>query len=277
LNRAALVVLGFALEAHAQPVSIVQVTIDTDCRAAAQSEITVVLTVGEQTVRFPAQKDTDGFWRGKYVDKEHPNVRTFPADRAMASLRLNGLRTGCEASTPSENGAKEDIAAFTFGCKRRKVHDIAIQTDGPIKIDYRRWSALENCQNERDHGTFTAGTLQAIPDIWVPDEEVRLLLNWDKPNPLDPGLLVFSHDSTGTDFPLFSPDPTNPELFIFLDKRGHAHRQKVGDPLPLDLEFVVNTLANQRFKKRVDNAPNSRLANQERLKGKLKTLTLVVK
>jgi hypothetical protein len=273
--RAALVALLFALEAQARPVSKVEIAIDS-CGIPTPDKIRVVLTVGKHSVILTAKLDTaDGFWKGEYPgDKKQP-IKTFEVDHAMASLRLDGFRTTCDDNPIAlQNKEKEDIAKFTFKCSDRPVKSVKIQTDAPIKLDYRRMS--DECPKEVELESFDKSTSFPIPSLWVPGEEFRLLLNWDDTNSSDPGLLLFSLKGDHTGLPVFWLDSSSDRGVMYLDEHDRPRALKGGVPLSLPLDRVVDTLAKQRAAINGDNSKNDRIKNDTRLRGKLKTLALAV-
>jgi hypothetical protein len=268
-----IVAFVFALEAQAKPVSKVEIGIDNQCRIPLPDRIRVVLTVGKQTVAFTAKLDNaDGLWKGDYpVDEQHPIVKTFQTDHAMASLRLDGFRTYCQTPIASENKEKEDVARFSFVCSELPARSVEVETDGPIKVDYRR--KFKGCPKDGELESFETSVSFPIPKLLVPGEEFRLLFNWDKPNPLDPGLLLFSVDANEKDLPVFWLDS---KRIMYRDEYDHPHELKGGASLPLPLDHIVNILAKQRSAINGDNSKSGRINDELRLRGKLKTLTLAV-
>jgi hypothetical protein len=152
---------------------------------------------------------------------------------------------------------------------------VEVHTDEPIKLAYRRKS--KDCPKEAELESFDKSTSFPVPSLWVPDEEFRLLLDWDNSNTLDPGLLVLSLDRNHKDRPVFWLDPPNSRRVMYFDEYDRPQELKSGESLPLPVENVVNILAKQRSALNGNNSGKARNSDDERLKGKLNTLTLAVK
>lgn len=235
-----LLIITCAPLAEAQVTSKVLVAMEEPCSSTAPNKIIVVLTVGNQTVRFLAKRaDSSGAWVGERVDK-----KTFPADRAKASLRLNGSRTGCERSFAAIE-EKEDVAKFIFRCDRRGVRSVNITTNGPVDAVYARKNA--GCPEETEKADFVSGsTAEPVTDVWVPGEELSLRLSSSTLGSQDRGLLVFSLDPAGRNWPLFSPDPDDSALLLF-DNGGRRQKKKSVKALTLKRSEIATLFIKQRF------------------------------
>jgi hypothetical protein len=270
-TTAAIVAVVQIVAAQAQPTKKVMVVMDEPCSSSAPKAIIVVLTVGSETVRVPVvRKTVDEPWEGERLDG-----KTFPADRAIASLRLKDGRTECESSVAWKNTDRKDVAKFTFHCDEQPIRSLEIRADGPIKISYQRRSKF--CPKEREHEVLKAAS-RAYSGIalWVPGEELRLRLGWDEPDPSEPGLLVFSLNPA-KDLPIFWTDTKNPRLLVF-DSGGKRHKERVVEALPIERKDIVQALVRQRGTINGDTSPNASKNDDERLKGVgLNTLTLTVK
>jgi hypothetical protein len=216
----------------------VVIAMDEPCSSTAPKEITVVLTVDRQTVRFSAKRDdSSGTWVGK-----RPDGLTFPADRAKASLRLKRSRTGCEQSFAADN---EDAAKFLFHCNQRGVRSVMISTDGSVGVTYTRKNA--GCKEETEQAYFESGsTPYPVGAMWVPGEEFSLRLVSDMQSPPGPGLIVFALDQAANVWPLFSPDPKNSGVLV-CDVGGHRRRKKTGEALTLKRREIADIFLKQHF------------------------------
>lgn len=228
--------------AQAGPTNRVEITMLEPCNSRAPNIVTVALTVGKTTMLFRAKRD-DEF---KPWERMNPDRRTFPSDRAEASLRFKGTRT---ASQKSVAGKNEDVARFTFRCDQHEVQDLQISTDGPVAVSCLR--KCSGCVAERE--SFDGERkLYPVENIWVRGEELRVGLG-----NVDPqyGLLVFSADTKGHDQPIFS-----------LDSHSRSRVSSVLQP-----EDIESALIKQ------GTSANTGLLEKKRLQGAgVKTLTLKV-
>jgi len=256
------------VSANAQPTNTVEITMDEPCSSDSPNTITVVLTLGKNTWQFSASRDAaDHPWIGTFPEKG----KTFSSEDAIASLRLKGTRTGCQPSSPALNAAKEDIAAFHFICYQQGTRNVYIGTERAIPVRYIR-AVSATCIEPMP---FSGGSKPyLIADVWVPGEELRIQLGWNKSKPADPGLIVLSANPKLR--PIFWADEKDPTLIVF-ERAGKPTKRKTVDELRLTRSDVVDALSNQ------DNAtgrisPNSIENDDERLaKAGLKVLTLKVK
>ena len=263
-----LIVTGVPL-AEAQVTSKVVVAMEEPCSSAAPNTIIVVLTVDKQTVRFLAKRaDSAGAWTGERLDR-----KTFPADRAKASLRLHGSRTGCEHSFAAIE-EKEDVAKFIFRCDRRGVRSVTITTDGSVDAVYTRKNTV--CPEETEKADFVTGsTPEPVTDIWVPGEELSLRLSPSTLRSQDPGLKVFSLDAAAGNWPLFSPDPDDSALLLF-DNGGKRVRKKAV-ALTLKSSEIAAIFMKQRFPRGWQESGNTASIEEKRLaKAGLKAVTFKV-
>lgn len=255
---------------EAQVTNKVVIAMDEPCSSTAPNAIVVVLTAGNQTVRFLAKRaDSSGVWSGK-----RPDDKTFPADRVKASLRLQGSRTGCERSFAAANDEKEDVAKFIFHCDQRGTRNVNITTDGSVRVSYARQNP--GCVEEIEQATFVGGSHpHTVGDIWVPGEELSLKIAPETQGVQGRGLLVLSLDGVATNWPLFSSDPDNSALLVF-DNGGRRQKGTVGT-LTLKRGEVATIFIKQRFPKGWQLSGNASSIEDKRLeKAGLKTVTLQV-
>jgi len=262
----------YAVMAEAQITDKVVIVMDPPCSSMARNTITVVLSVGKQTVRFEATRDNSHTpWEGTT-----PDGMTFPADRAKASLRLYGNRTGCEKSFAAENGKHEDVAKFIFHCNHRGIRSVNISTGGSVTVTYSRKNA--DCLDETEHAEFVSGvTPHPIEDIWVPGEELSLRLSPKTQGSQGPGLLVFALDTATKNWPLFLPDPDDSTLLQF-DIGGRRQKKKVVEALTLQRNQVATIFIKQHPQGSHETTGNAISIEDERLaKAGLKTVTFKVR
>jgi hypothetical protein len=256
--------------AEAQVTSKVVVAMEEPCSSAAPNTIILVLTVDKQTVRFLAKRtDSTGAWTGERLDR-----KTFPSDRAKASLRLHGSRTGCEHSFAAIE-EKEDVAKFIFHCDRRGVRSVNITTNGSVDAVYARKTKV--CPEETEKAHFITGkTPEPVTDIWVPGEELSLRLSSSTLGSQDPGLLVFSSDLAARNLPLFSADPDDAALLVFANA-GRLKKQKSVEALSLKPGEIATLFVTQRFSQGWHQSGDAISVEKKRLEDAgLKTLTFQV-
>jgi hypothetical protein len=219
------------------------------CSDTAPNDITVILTVGKNTVEVPAQRERiSDPWTGVRRDR-----LKFPADRAMASLLLKGGRTLVQRSTAARNKAGEVVASFLFDCNQQVVWQIDVSAFKDVDVDYVRL-LLPGGVPGRQH--FRAG-LKPYPirDVQITGEDLRLQIGSKTREPRDLGLFIVSADDRN--WPIFVPHSENPRLAVF-NSKFPAKAQDHDGSIHLSRPDVVEAFYIQLFKKNSRNGSNPR-------------------
>jgi len=186
-----------ALSAQAQQTSRVKIVLGACIQEAGV--MTVVVNGDERGALNPRERDREGNW---IATVEEP----FFISNAVASLRVNGGRTGCRGAVAADDETRRyaSVAKFTFMCDEREAWNVVIEPKPGIHYSYVRRLPRDKTSTDAldrdcvEDGAFV-GRKTAL-DVRFPEEEFRIQLGATKPDRRALGLRVDSLPKTQDGF-----------------------------------------------------------------------------
>jgi hypothetical protein len=187
-----------ALSAQAQQTSRVKIVLGACIQETGL--LTVVVNGDEKGALNPRERDREGNWIATVKEP-------FFISDGVASLRVNGSRTGCRGAVAADDEAAPryaSVAKFTFMCDEREAWNVVIEPKPGIHYSYvRRLPRDKTSTDALDRDCIEDGAFigrKTALAVRFPDEELRIQLGVTKPDRHALGLRVNSLPKTRDGF-----------------------------------------------------------------------------